>query len=300
MGLLDRWRQRGWQEISREDYQRAYSQYGGSVITHPQIISSLSSSIEVPIEFWGKFEANELIAAAPTWGSHIAGNKRKLKQLGKYEEVDLGNMEVILPVAANVKNIQMGFKGAFIAHLHEGQIKGLRKQRETISVFSGYQSARFSKKFLYNRKRELRLLEEIGCQVRDLKEFSPGQIADWYIQLFERRWHKKPKAFQVIARQFSVLWEHMLGKVLFVNDQPIAVQLLILAESPQWLSLEYLNAGVDVSFQKYSPGSVLTYLNTQMLSDLALAKHKALRYSFGRTDADYKSLWCETLPVFNL
>ena len=24
MGLLDKWRQRGWQEISREDYQRAY------------------------------------------------------------------------------------------------------------------------------------------------------------------------------------------------------------------------------------------------------------------------------------
>ncbi len=300
MGLLDKWRQRGWQEISREDYQRAYGQYGGSVITHPDIISGLSAIIDTPVHFWGKFEGNALMAAAPVWGYHLAGSKRKLKQLGKYDEVDLGNMEVILPVAAEAKNIPMRFKGAFVSALHQGQFSGLRKQRETLSVFSGYQSAKFSKKFLYNRKRELRLLEEIGCQVRDLKEFSPGQIADWYIQLFELRWHKKPKAYRVIARQFGVLWEHMLGKVLFLNDQPIAVQLLVVAESPQWLSLEFLNAGIDVRLQKYSPGSVLTYVNTQMLSELAQSKNKALRYSFGRTDADYKSLWCETLPVFSL
>ena len=65
-------------------------------------------------------------------------------------------------------------------------------------------------------------------------------------------------------------------------------------------SFEFLNAGVDPEFHKYSPGGVLTFLNTQTAHDYAAAQGKQLRYSFGRSDADYKSLWCHQVTVYKI
>lgn len=45
-----------------------------------------------------------------------------------------------------------------------------------------------SKKFRYNQRRELRLLEEAGGVVRPVSEFSSGELAAIYCDLFQRRW----------------------------------------------------------------------------------------------------------------
>ncbi|RZA04532.1 MAG: GNAT family N-acetyltransferase, partial [Moraxellaceae bacterium] len=71
MSLLDWWRQRGWQEIDRAAYQRAHTQFGGSVITHPEFIHGVSSLTRIPLSYFGCFEGDSLIAAAPVWQSYI-------------------------------------------------------------------------------------------------------------------------------------------------------------------------------------------------------------------------------------
>lgn len=298
MSVLNWWRQRGWKEIDGAAYEHAHNLFGGSVITHPQFIKSISSLTQIPLRYFGWFDKDTLLAAVPVWGSHIAGSKRELKRARQYERVDFGNMEIILPIAPQAHDILLSFKGNFLSALHASQITSLRPQAETLSLLKSYSDGEFSKKFQYNRARELRLLEDAGAVVRAVDEFSTDDIARWYVNLFEKRWKKKPRAHQHIADQLRATKQFLTGKMLWINDNPMAIQLVFCADSPKWLSFEFINAGVDPDFYQYSPGGVLTFLNTQQASIAAKIQNKQLRYSFGRSDADYKSLWCHKTSAY--
>ena len=79
---------------------------------------------------------------------------------------------------------------------------------------------------------------------------------------------------------------------------PVAVQVLYSVESLGWISYEYINGGVDPRAHHLSPGSVLSFINTQAAWDVARHRGKALRYSFGRADRDYKDRWCNRVAAF--
>ncbi len=292
------WRRSGWQEIDCVAYESAYAQFGGSVITHPQFIASVSSLTGIPLRYFGRFDGESLIGAVPTWQSFIAGDKRALKWAKQYEKVDLGNMEVILPFSPKADAVPLHFKSNYLCAMHAAHISSIHKQSETLSLLKSYSGNEFSKKFQYNRNREWRLLEKAGGVVRDMSEFSLPDIFKWYVELFELRWQKKPKAYESLYEQLDALKSFLTGKILFLHDKPIAMQILFMAHSPEWISVEFLNGGVDPAFHHYSPGSVLTSLNTQSVSHYAQAQGKQLRYSFGLSDADYKALWCNQVLFY--
>jgi hypothetical protein len=295
---LNWWKQSSWQEIDGAAYECAYAQFGGSVITHPQFIAAVSSLTAMPLRYFGRFEGESLIGAVPTWHSFIAGDKRALKRAKQYEKVDLGNMEVILPFASPTTAIPLHFKSNYLCAMHAAHIQPIHKQLETLSMLKSYSGNEFSKKFQYNRNREWSLLEKAGGVVRDMNEFSLPDIFKWYVELFELRWQKKPKAYATLYEQLNALKNFLTGKILFLHDKPIAMQILFMAHSPEWISVEFLNGGVDPEFYRYSSGSVLTSLNTQWVSNYAQSQGKQLRYSFGLSDADYKSLWCYQVPFY--
>lgn len=295
---LNRWGQSGWREIDTAAYECAYAQFGGSVITHPQFIAAVSSLTAIPLRYFGRFEGELLIGAVPTWYSFIAGDKRALKRAHQYEKVDLGNMEVIFPFAPQAYAAPLNFKSNYICAMHAAHIKPLQRQSETLSLLKSYGGDEFSKKFQYNRNREWSLLEKAGGVAHEMSEFSLTDIFKWYVELFELRWRKKPKAYESLYEQLNALRSFLTGKILFLHDKPIAIQILFMAHSPEWVSVEFLNGGVNPEFSRYSPGSVLTSLNTQWISNYAQEQGKQLRYSFGLSDADYKTMWCHQVPFY--
>ena len=88
--------------------------------------------------------------------------------------------------------------------------------------------------------------------------------------------------------------------VVTVDGEPVAIQILYRVESPKWISVEYINGGVAPENREFSPGSVLTHVNTQQAWAEAEALGKPLRYSFGRADREYKDRWCHRVPVFQV
>ena len=76
--------------------------------------------------------------------------------------------------------------------------------------------------------------------------------------------------------------------------------LLYRVEAPKWVSLEYINGGVDPQNREFSPGSVLSFINTQTAWSEARALGKPLRYSFGRADREYKDRWCNRVAVYQV
>ncbi|MFF7706345.1 GNAT family N-acetyltransferase [Pseudomonas sp. NPDC007930] len=291
------WRERGWAPISAADYAQAWARYGGSVATHPVVVERLAGLAELPVRYLGVERGGELIAAIPTWGRELALSKVALKRAGKKGLFDLGNAEIILPAAEGAE-APLRHAGRYLSALNSGRFSGLKAQPEQLAL--AREPEELSKKFRYNQRRELRLLEEAGGEVRPVSAFSAPELAAIYCDLFQRRWGFPATGAARMAEVVELLREFVVGAVVLLDGAPIATQLIYRVEAPQWLSVEYVNGGVDPQTRAFSPGSVLSFLNTQAAWEDARALGKALRFSFGRADREYKDRWCNPVQVLQV
>ena len=291
------WRERGWTPIDAPTYQTTWQRYGGSVATHPMVVERLAHLAQIPVRYLGWEQDGELKAAVATWGRSLALSKDVLKSAGKKGLFDLGNAELILPVAADVQ-VPVRHRGRYLSSLNEGRISTFKPQVESLAMARTPEE--LSKKFRYNQRRELRLLEEAGGIVRPVTDFTSAELAHMYCDLFLRRWDFAATGAEHMAEVIELLRDLLIGSVVFLNDAPIAIQLVYRAESPQWISVEYVNGGVDPETRDFSPGSVLSFINTQGAWEDARNLGKALRFSFGRADREYKDRWCNPVPVFQI
>jgi len=291
------WRERGWTPIDAPTYQTTWQRYGGSVATHPMVVERLAHLAQIPVRYLGWEQDGELKAAVATWGRSLALSKDVLKSAGKKGLFDLGNAELILPVAADVQ-VPVRHRGRYLSSLNEGRISTFKPQVESLAMARTPEE--LSKKFRYNQRRELRLLEEAGGIVRPVTDFTSAELAHMYCDLFLRRWGFAATGAEHMAEVIELLRDLLIGSVVFLNDAPIAIQLVYRAESPQWISVEYVNGGVDPETRDFSPGSVLSFINTQSAWEDARNLGKPLRFSFGRADREYKDRWCNPVPVFQI
>ena len=291
------WRERGWTPIDAPTYQTTWQRYGGSVATYPMVVERLAHLAQIPVRYLGWEQDGELKAAVATWGRSLALSKDVLKSAGKKGLFDLGNAELILPVAADVQ-VPVRHRGRYLSSLNEGRISTFKPQVESLAMARTPEE--LSKKFRYNQRRELRLLEEAGGIVRPVTDFTSAELAHMYCDLFLRRWGFAATGAEHMAEVIELLRDLLIGSVVFLNDAPIAIQLVYRAESPQWISVEYVNGGVDPETRDFSPGSVLSFINTQSAWEDARNLGKALRFSFGRADREYKDRWCNPVPVFQI
>lgn len=295
LNRIQAFRERGWQVIDAKAYAEAWARFGGSVATHPRVVEQLADLAQIPVRYLGWHQAGELKAAIPAWGRHLALSKDVLKRAGKKALFDLGNAEIILPAAADAA-APLRHSARYLSELNQGRFSGLKAQKEQLAMARAHED--LSKKFRYNQRRELRLLEEAGGVVRPISDFNAQEIASMYCDLFQRRWGFPATGAERMAEVLERLRELLIGSVLLLDDKPIAIQLVYRVEAPEWISVEYINGGVDPETKAFSPGSVLSFLNTQAAWEDARARNKPLRFSFGRADREYKDRWCNPVPVY--
>ena len=291
------WRERGWSVVDAPAYHEAWQRFGGSVATHPDIIERLAGLAQIPVRYLAWEQGGELNACIATWGRDLALSKDVLKRSGKKGLFDLGNAELILPAATDAQ-APLRQRARYLSTLNEGRFSGLKPQAEQLAMARTPEE--LSKKFRYNQRRELRLLEEAGGVVRPVSEFSSTELAAIYCDLFLRRWGFVATGAERLAEVIELLREWLIGSVIFLNDAPIAIQLVYRVESPEWISVEYVNGGVDPETRAFSPGSVLSFLNTQSAWEQAREVGKPLRFSFGRADREYKERWCNPVQVLSV
>ena len=271
-----RWyRERGWHPISAEEYRAAWLRWGGSVATHPDVVERLSDLAGIAVRYLGCSADGVLQAAIPTWGRHIALSKDVLKRKKKRGVFDLGNAEIILPQAPE-STIELRHKARYISDIHAQHISTLTEQKEGLAL--AREPEQYSKKFRYNQRREQRLLEEQGGAIVPVSNLSPDEQAQIYTSLFEKRWGFAVPGKDYLAEVFTLLNEFVTGSFITINDIPVAYQVLYRAEAPDWISLEYINGGVDTDYNSLSPGSVLSFVNTQAEWQHARELKKPLRY----------------------
>nr|WP_314491810.1 antimicrobial resistance protein Mig-14 [uncultured Pseudomonas sp.] len=295
LNAIAAFRERGWTPIDADTYAQAWYRYGGSVATHPLVVTQLAELAQIPVRYLGWYRGAELQAAIPTWGRHLALSKDVLKRHGKKGLFDLGNAEIILPAATQAA-APLRHAARYLSELNQDRFVGLKPQPEQLAMARAHED--LSKKFRYNQRRELRLLEEAGGQVQPITDYASSEIAAMYCDLFQRRWGFAATGAERMEEVIERLRALLIGSVLLLDGKPIAIQLVYRAEAPEWVSVEYVNGGVDPDTKAFSPGSVLSFLNTQAAWEDARARDKTLRFSFGRADREYKDRWCTSVPVF--
>ena len=77
--LTQSWRESGWLDASVEDYAEAYNTFGGSFITHPYVLESISEIADMPMRFLKQESEGSLIGAIAVWDKFLAGSKNGLK-----------------------------------------------------------------------------------------------------------------------------------------------------------------------------------------------------------------------------
>ena len=296
--MMQWWRERGWSACGAEEYRNIWLRYGGSVATHPDVVERLSDFAAINVRYLCQRDEQGMpIAGVATWGGYLALSRKVLKQQGKRDLFDMGNAEVILPIASESK-ITLRHKCEYLSALNASQVHGLKSLPQGLAMARPPEE--YSKKFRYNQRREWRLLEDAGGQVVPMHSLTASEQAAIYRKLFELRWNMPTPAGQHLESVFGLLREFMTGSLIYLNGEPIAVQVLFRAESPDWISVEYINGGVDPQERSFSPGSVLSFINTQDAWANAHQLKKELRYSFGRADRAYKDRWCNGVSAYRI
>jgi hypothetical protein len=194
------------------------------------------------VRYLGWFAGGELLAAIPCWGPYLALSKEVLKKRGQRGLFDLGNAEVILPIAAQAC-VPVRQRMRYVSELNAGQISGT--QGPARRPGAGARARGVLEEVSLQPAARAAPARRGGGQVRQMLDFSPPEQAAMYADLFQRRWGFAARGQAHLGEVFALLREFMTGAVLLRKEQPIAIQILYRVEAPAWISLEYINGGVD-------------------------------------------------------
>lgn len=294
-----------WPDISEQTYTEHYNKYNGSVITHPDITKKISKLINIDLKFKGYYKNNILIAAAPVWDKHELCLKTALKKNNLKKHIDLGNAFTRLPIKNDINdidNIPMPFTAEYLIIPDNLNIKLLNiKASKDKYIAIAKPADTWKKKVKYNRNRAKKIfLDNNKTSIKPISDFDSELLANWYLELFAKRWGFTATGAKLIPSIFNTLKDYLFGHILFYNNKPIAIQYILAVINKNYFNLEYINGGYDPSYENLSPGSILTAINIEHASNIALEKNLELFYSFGKYSDNYKKIWCNPVNIYRL
>ncbi len=286
-----------WATITHTQYAIAWNKWGGSVATHPDIVRRLSNLCGIETKYLAHYQQGQISAVLATWGRYTALSQEALEAYNKEDVVDLGKAEVIIPQAPNTK-IKLKHKTYQISELHLGRITNMKSQRRGLSFTKAPHT--LDKKLICDHKRRMRKIIDLGGKLEPITKLAPDELAYTYSSLFEKRWGFEPCGKNHLTEMFSIMQPYLTGKYLTIKNQPAAVQIIYRTEALNWISVEYINDGIDPQYRCLGTGAALNYENIMLQWEYAQRKGKELRSSFGSSRNKYKKRWCNKVAVYSV
>lgn len=290
----------GWREGTAEEYRKCYSLYGGSFVTHPDVLSFMQRQLNLHHKYYIKRGNNgSLLGGMCTNGKkEIAIVGHQSKKIG-IDMFPFNKDEMILPISNCVKTV-IPFRSKILSAINNrstlNSTFSLNSQRE-ICLAKTCGKGGYSSSTKNSRNRELKKFLNSGGEVVDQTLLTPIQLVDIYFELHAKRWGEEPGNKHQMIEMITSLREMIFGYVLFYNGQPCAFQLITRADSPEWICFDYVNGGYDREHNGFCPGTIVTWLNVRAAYELCEQEGKKMRYSFGKPTEAYKDRWCERAPL---
>ncbi|CCG88105.1 hypothetical protein [Erwinia piriflorinigrans] len=289
----------GWKKGTEDDYSLCYSLYGGSFITHPDVLLFLQNRLKCKPTYYVKRDKDDnLLGGFCTWNNSFAATGSEAQKSG-IDFYPLNRDEIILPLHSDLKT-SLPVRSKILSSLNCDKIRNatLRfNSQRAICLAKGCGEDGYSASTKSSRRRELKRFLNAGGQYLDQSRFSPEELTNIHCGLYEKRWGHMPGNKKEILDMLMTLREMFFGYVLLLDGKPCAFQLITKAESPEWICFDYVNGGYDRLQDSFCPGTIVTWLNVNSAYDLCSSQGKTMRYSFGKPTADYKDRWCYRSPL---
>lgn len=279
----------GWEECELSAYTQIYNAFGGSICTHPRVLSYLSAQEGVRIQYYLKRLNGNPIAAVFS----INGSLEYKNSTFPFVFDDL-----ILPIKAGEKII-LPFKSKRLSPYSHGAVVNSFRHHLLKKKISHIKSE-FSTKTAKKRHADVKRFKKNGGTVEDVSSFSPAELSAIYQHLFDLRWQYSLKCIntEILNETFTAFRDMIFGKVLFINGLPCAFDLNYKVECPSWYYFEDFNGGLDPQFMSLGIGSVLLWENILHAKALAASSDKKFIFSLGAYNPawHYKKQWCDIIP----
>ncbi|MGU3523227.1 transcriptional regulator [Enterobacteriaceae bacterium C23F] len=285
-----------WDECSQKEYEDACLAYGYNCESSPEFLSFMIRN-GAPLKFYAYKKKGQLQGSVCVDGGWLANdvknNNRSIKTL------PIPKYSIYLPVNENINNILIPFKSKCVHFLQRNKFSNVsyRLFNDRSAAISKRLDSDFSKKTISTREREVRKFVSSGGSFVDVKDLNPSDIFDIYNSLYFLRRGEETSDREINKKFFLEFHKNLKGEIMFINDEPLAIQLILAVKSKAGFFADYINVGYKQDSAIKSVGTILMWNNLKCLSDEAEADKLPLYYSYGFMSGEYKERWCNPEKV---
>ncbi|MCT4737242.1 Mig-14 family protein [Raoultella ornithinolytica] len=279
----------GWERSSFDTYTEVFQEYGGSINTSPEMVEFFMRRHALKFRFWHYQQEEGIIAAY-----FLAEDKTM--GLNVWRDYPLSFDEIIIPVSPQKKVWLPDSTNRLSSVLKANVVNAsfaLRRKRKICHIKDN-----FSAKTIKKRKGELKKFLSMGGECHSLTDLSAREIAELYVRLFKLRFADTIRCYDVdkLTILLSEVNHMVYGNVLFFNNTPCSIDLMLGAESKRNLYFDVPNGGIDPKFSYLSPGSLVMWANICVARSLSQQREKKMTFSIGSYEKnwDYKLRWADT------
>ncbi|QIU92186.1 transcriptional regulator [Yokenella regensburgei] len=282
----------GWEECSFGDYEKSCVEYGYNCESAPEFFSFMMRH-GAPLKFFSYRKNGETLASVCVDNGWLANDRKNKNRSINYLHVP--TTSILIPVNPNIHSkIIIPFKSKCLHPLQNN-----RFLNTSYKIFSKRTSAiakdinhDFSKKTISTREREVRKFVSSGGSFKPISQIDGDWLFDIYNELYHARRNKFVPNQDVNKAFFREFINNFKGVVMFMDDEPIAMQLLMSVNNKAGLFVDYINIGYKQDTAVNSLGTILMWKNLSVLNAESIECGKKLYYSYGFMAGEYKARWC--------
>jgi len=282
-----------WKVIDMDAYHWAYDRWGGSFITHPDVIALLSAQLEKDIVLFGAVHTEQLVGAVATYQGWVLSHR----SVDPYK-IDLGKCEIILPLNPLLR-FHLPWKFVDLSALHAQQIQDTHQMTTELALLRPLEGPdRLSSRTQSARRREQRRIIDHGCTIDTVSTLQTSNFVAAYDTFHRQRWGTSPRAIA----NFASLLEDSLSKRLFgyyieVEGHIKALQIHYLVLTARCVFVEGVQLGHDQAMSNLRLGHAVLWQAYNTATAFADEHKRPLRYSVGYFERGYKEHWCIAAPL---
>lgn len=281
-----------WIECTFEEYERSCLKYGYNCESSPAFIKFMLQ-LGAPLRFFSYKVKGNLVGSICVDQGWIANDiKNKKKSIGT---LPVPKCAILLPFSSEInKKILLPFHSKCLHPLQRNLFLN-----SSYSLFSKRQIAiskdlntEFSKKTIATRDRELRKFHRSGGSFKLISEMDGNTIFDIYSELYYARRLNRIEDEEINKEFFIKFHSCFKGEVMLIDDEPVAIQLLLSVDNVAGFFVDFINIGYKQNDNIPSLGTIMMWKNLISLTTESQSNGKKLYYSYGFMSGEYKKRWC--------
>ncbi|HAU8266355.1 TPA: transcriptional regulator [Kluyvera intermedia] len=281
-----------WEECSLSDYEIICSKFGYNCESSPEFLAFMLRN-NAPLRFFSYTKKGKKLGGACVENGWLANDYKNKNRLIK--TLPIPKSSVYIPLDFGLKNgLILPFKTKCLHSLQKKiiinssyELLSKRKVAITKDILTD-----FSKKTISTREREVRNFIKSGGSFKPISEVSSDLFFDMYDELYFARRNTHVSDVDLNRKFFKEFHHRFKGDVMMMGEDPVAIQILISADSQAGFFVDYINIGYKQEKNGTSMGTVLMWKNLTAINSEAQSANKRLYYSYGFMSGEYKKRWC--------